>query len=145
MRSGLENVPADYVLATEACQTSRPFGRAPFGMTALVLCCAQRARWPDWRDVGFGPEASRVAQGGLELGVWRPPIKTLFHPLDALLGEEESGVKKYRCIAFGYIYDPGDGDPSGRIVPGTPFEELPDDWVCPECGVGKDMFELVEE
>jgi len=69
----------------------------------------------------------------------------LFHPLDALLGEEESGVKKHRCIACGYIYDPEDGDPSGRIAPGTPFEELPDDWVCPECGVGKDMFEPAEE
>lgn len=67
------------------------------------------------------------------------------HPLDALLGEEESGVKKYRCIACGYIYDPEKGDPDGGIAPGTPFAELPDDWVCPECGVGKDMFEPAEE
>ncbi len=47
---------------------------------------------------------------------------------------------KYRCTVCGYIYDPDVGDPPG-IKPGTPFEELPEDWVCPSCGVGKDMFE----
>jgi len=50
-------------------------------------------------------------------------------------------MKKYECLACGYIYDPGVGDPDSGIAPGTPFEELPDDWLCPECGVGKDMFE----
>ena len=48
---------------------------------------------------------------------------------------------KYECLACGYIYNPEVGDPDSGIAPGTPFEELPDDWVCPECGVGKDMFE----
>ena len=47
---------------------------------------------------------------------------------------------KYRCTVCGYIYDPEVGDPP-RIKPGTSFEELPADWVCPSCGVGKDMFE----
>jgi rubredoxin len=47
---------------------------------------------------------------------------------------------KYRCLACGYIYDPEVGD-APRIKPGTAFEDLPDDWVCPVCGVGKDMFE----
>lgn len=50
---------------------------------------------------------------------------------------------KYECMACGYVYDPQVGDPDGGIAPGTPFEELPDDWVCPECGVSKDMFEPV--
>jgi len=40
-------------------------------------------------------------------------------------------VKKYRCKLCGYIYDPEKGDPDSGIEPGTPFEELPDDWVCP--------------
>lgn len=52
-------------------------------------------------------------------------------------------MKKYECLACGYIYDPEVGDPDSGIAPGTPFEELPDGWLCPECGVGKDMFEEV--
>lgn len=44
---------------------------------------------------------------------------------------------KYRCIACGYIYD--------EDTEGTKFEELPDDWTCPLCGVGKEMFEKIEE
>lgn len=49
-------------------------------------------------------------------------------------------MDKYRCTVCNYIYDPKIGDASQGIKPGTPFEELPDSWVCPECGVGKDMF-----
>ena len=52
-------------------------------------------------------------------------------------------MDKYRCTVCGYIYDPAQGDSSGGIPAGTPFDKLPDDWVCPECGVGKDMFEKV--
>lgn len=51
---------------------------------------------------------------------------------------------KYVCTACGYVYDPAVGDPENGIKPGTPFSDLPDDWVCPECGVGKDMFEPEE-
>ena len=50
-------------------------------------------------------------------------------------------MKKWECIVCGWIYDPEVGDPDGGIAPGTPFEELPDDWECPECGATKDMFE----
>ncbi|MDK2917991.1 MAG: hypothetical protein PWQ37_724 [Candidatus Petromonas sp.] len=53
-------------------------------------------------------------------------------------------MKKYRCIPCGYEYDPAVGDPDNGIEAGTAFEDLPDDWVCPVCGVGKDMFEPVE-
>lgn len=48
--------------------------------------------------------------------------------------------EKYMCEPCGYIYDPMLGDADGEIAPGTPFEELPDDWVCPICGLGKDVF-----
>lgn len=54
-------------------------------------------------------------------------------------------MKKYRCTVCNYIYDPAEGDPDSDIAPGTAFEDLPDDWVCPVCGVGKDMFVPVEE
>ncbi|MFO7830574.1 MAG: rubredoxin [Desulfuromonadaceae bacterium] len=53
-------------------------------------------------------------------------------------------MQKYECTACGYIYDPEKGDPENGIDPGTSFADLPDDWVCPLCGVGKDMFEPVE-
>jgi rubredoxin len=53
-------------------------------------------------------------------------------------------MKKYECTVCGYIYDPAKGDPDYGVEPGTPFEELPDDWVCPECGATKDMFEPIE-
>ncbi len=50
-------------------------------------------------------------------------------------------MKKFLCTACGYIYDPEVGDPDAGIDPGTAFEDLPDDWVCPLCGVGKELFE----
>ncbi len=48
---------------------------------------------------------------------------------------------KYRCTVCGYVYDPEKGDPDSGIKPGTSFEELPEDWVCPVCGAAKDQFE----
>ncbi|AQQ09720.1 Rubredoxin [Sedimentisphaera cyanobacteriorum] len=53
-------------------------------------------------------------------------------------------MQKYECDVCGYIYDPAVGDPDSGIEPGTSFDNLPDDWVCPECGVGKDEFSPVE-
>ncbi|MDD4985396.1 MAG: rubredoxin [Dehalococcoidales bacterium] len=50
-------------------------------------------------------------------------------------------LAKYECTVCGYVYDPELGDPEGDIAPGTPFDELPDDWVCPVCGAGKSDFE----
>ncbi len=50
---------------------------------------------------------------------------------------------KYRCLICGYIYDPELGDPDGGIKPGIPFEQLPDNWVCPVCGAAKSEFEKV--
>ena len=54
-------------------------------------------------------------------------------------------MKKYVCEVCGDIYDPEVGDPDNGIEPGTAFEDLPDDWVCPLCGVGKDEFAPEEE
>ena len=53
-------------------------------------------------------------------------------------------MDKYECLACGWIYDPAEGDPDNDIPPGTSFDSLPDDWVCPACGAGKDQFEKVE-
>ncbi len=50
---------------------------------------------------------------------------------------------KYVCNVCGYVYDPTAGDPDSGVAHGTPFDDLPENWVCPECGVGKDQFEKV--
>jgi rubredoxin len=50
-------------------------------------------------------------------------------------------MSKWECTDCGYIYDPALGDPDGGIAPGTPFEDLPDDWICPDCGAPKSKFE----
>ena len=50
-------------------------------------------------------------------------------------------MQKFKCTVCGYVYDPEKGDPDSGVQPGTAFEDIPDDWVCPECGVGKSDFE----
>ena len=46
-------------------------------------------------------------------------------------------MKKYKCLLCGYVYDPAVGDPDNGVEAGTDFEDLPEDWVCPECGAGR--------
>lgn len=53
-------------------------------------------------------------------------------------------IKKYECEVCAYIYDPELGDPDGGIAPGTAWGDLPEDWVCPLCAVGKEQFRKVE-
>jgi rubredoxin len=57
------------------------------------------------------------------------------------LKKEVGIMQKYKCTVCGYVYDPEKGDPDSGIKPGTPFEELPDNWVCPVCGADKSLFE----
>ena len=58
--------------------------------------------------------------------------------------EEVKPMKRYVCSVCGYLYDPQKGDPENGIKPGTAFEDLPPNWTCPACGVGKDAFEPEE-
>ena len=53
-------------------------------------------------------------------------------------------MQRYACDACSYIYEPLKGDPDNGVAPGTAWEDVPEDWVCPECGVGKDMFSPVD-
>ena len=70
-------------------------------------------------------------------------------PLDnekkEIQGKKENIMKKYECTLCDWIYDPEVGDPDGGIAPGTAFEDIPDDWVCPLCGATKDDFQEVTE
>ena len=53
-------------------------------------------------------------------------------------------MKQYQCQICGYIYDPAAGDPDNHVPPGTAFENLPPEWVCPICGAAKDQFKPVD-
>jgi rubredoxin len=53
----------------------------------------------------------------------------------------QSAMEKWVCVPCGYVYDPEIGDPDGGVAPGTSFEDIPDEWVCPVCGVDKSSFE----
>lgn len=53
-------------------------------------------------------------------------------------------MAKWECRVCGYIYDPEKGDPDNGVNAGTSFEDLPDDWVCPSCGAGKELFDKID-
>lgn len=57
---------------------------------------------------------------------------------------EETQAARWMCESCGYVYDPSEGDPDGGINPGTPFEDIPDDWFCPVCGARKRDFREME-
>ena len=57
------------------------------------------------------------------------------------LYDRRNEMDKYVCSICGYVYDPEAGDPDNGVAPGTAWEDVPEDWVCPLCGVGKDNFE----
>jgi len=59
----------------------------------------------------------------------------------ATTAERNAHMKKYVCTVCGYVYDPEAGDPDQGIAPGTGWEDVPEEYVCPTCGVGKDLFE----
>ena len=58
---------------------------------------------------------------------------------------ETETAQLWICTSCGFIYDPDEGDPDGGIPPGTPFDQIPDDWFCPVCGARKADFEPYEE
>jgi rubredoxin len=54
-------------------------------------------------------------------------------------------ARRYRCLVCSHVYDPAEGDPDSNVAPGTPFADLPEDWVCPECGATKSDFEPMDD
>ena len=69
---------------------------------------------------------------------WKESVLSQAHS-DEMIGERK--MKKWKCSICSYIYDPAKGDPDNGVKPGTAFEEISEDWVCPVCGAGKDVFE----
>ena len=94
---------------------------------------------PGGRWAPFPAGGSYESPGALH---WSPrrPVRA---PDQIVLQEAE--MTKYICTVCDYVYDPAVGDPDSGIEPGTAFADLPDDWVCPECGVEKEDFEALED
>ncbi|MCK5219028.1 rubredoxin [bacterium] len=63
-----------------------------------------------------------------------------FKKITPKTSKEAAIMEKYVCDVCGYVYDPAVGNPDNNIPANTPFSDLPDDWICPECGAGKDQF-----
>ncbi|MBL7131281.1 MAG: flavin reductase [Candidatus Omnitrophica bacterium] len=73
----------------------------------------------------------------------KSPKNAPTHIREGIESKEENKMAKYKCTVCGYIYDLEKGDPDSGVSPGIPFENLPNDWVCPVCGAGKDKFEKI--
>jgi len=73
-------------------------------------------------------------------------IKAIYVSGGAIMENANTAARRlpYECLICGYVYDPSVGDPEHGIAPGTPFDELPADWVCPVCGAPRDMFKKSE-
>lgn len=65
--------------------------------------------------------------------------------IKSIIHKKENTMKKYVCDVCGYVYDPAQGDPDSGIAPGTAFEDIPEDWLCPICGVAKSDFSPAED
>lgn len=72
---------------------------------------------------------------------WGTVTERLNDKTDVKVMAEEKDMRKYVCKVCGWVYDPLEGDPDSGIPPGTSFEDIPDDWTCPACGVEKNYFE----
>ena len=77
-------------------------------------------------------------------GGYSPKTAPTYSKIVDIRKKEVKAMEKYICNVCGYVYDPEKGDPENGIKPGTSFEDLPDDWVCPVCGAGKEEFEKEE-
>ena len=80
----------------------------------------------------------------LYYGVVVPHTRHKVTPSYIVEKKEAPKMVKFKCTVCGYVYDPELGDPDGGIKPGTPFDEIPDDWVCPVCGADKSAFKKEE-
>lgn len=56
-----------------------------------------------------------------------------------------AAYRRYRCRYCSHVYDEAEGDADGGIAPGTRYEDIPDDWICPECGAAKSDYDLIED
>ena len=100
---------------------------------ARIIGTGKPMTYAYYREV-LGGKTPPTAPTYRAAGAAKPPKQT----------KESPNMKKYVCDQCGYVYDPAAGDPDGGIDPGTSFDDLPDDWVCPDCGAPKEEFSPAE-
>ena len=112
------------------CIVNTIFQIVPEPLMVAVSVNKKSLTYPYYRDVKQGRT---------------PRTATTYIEKKTISGQGAKEMKKYKCLMCGYIYDPAVGDPDNGVEANTAFENLPDDWVCPDCGVGKDEFEPAED
>src|SRR4051812_43336629 len=91
------------------------------------------------RDSQARPVGSRAAIGKAN-AAWPTAVEYAARPPAVASAPQTRRSMKYKCEICGHIYDPAEGDPDTGIPPGTPFDKIPDDWTCPDCGATKAEF-----
>lgn len=109
---------------------------------AFVDNCWELIDWNEVVERMHGPSpAAKVADMYEDVTVVAETSRDgLTEAIADAIEEDEEALQRYVCIPCGWIYDPVEGDPDSGIAPGTPFKDIPDDWTCPACGVGKEYF-----
>jgi rubredoxin len=107
---------------------------ARFILSAAMVVCLMAPQYAAQRPRGQEFVEQTLAEPA-KLSTMGVCFQTSLYP------PKEHSMTKYRCTICDYIYDPAAGDPGSGVAPGTPFEELPSDWVCPLCGADTSCFE----
>ena len=117
-------------------------------MLAIEIGKLEKKVKKEWRILIVSFARKERGEGGLRKFLWgcwtiflnwnkKPAPRAYYNTIDFCKG---GVLVVYVCEACGYRYDPALGDPDNGIAPGTKFEDIPEDWVCPLCGLGKDVF-----
>lgn len=78
------------------------------------------------------------------VGQWEFPFRSIIRMIDAAATATATANRTWMCVVCGFIYEEAKGLPEEGIAPGTRWEDIPDTWTCPDCGVTKDDFEMME-
>jgi len=135
-KTGESKVPLvlDYTLA---CLDAKVINKIDVGTHTIFIGNVQEAEvLSDGKPMTY--EFYHKVKGGYS----PKTAPTYSEAVDKEIKKEEKKMDKYVCKVCGYVYDPEKGDPNNGIAPGTKFEDLPDDWVCPVCGARKEDFEM---
>jgi rubredoxin len=115
--------------------------RQPHTMRALTLSGMLDADSNDIVAITDGDSIlPTICAGHTDSVHYAAPPERNGHPFS----QQESRMKKWQCVVCGFIYDEAAGWPDDGIAPGTRWDDVPAEWVCPDCGVGKEDFEMVE-
>jgi flavin reductase (DIM6/NTAB) family NADH-FMN oxidoreductase RutF/rubredoxin len=122
----------DYALAVVECRVVQTLDLGTHTLFVGEVVAA--------RVVREGRPLTYAAYHETKKGKSPPNAPTYQAPPAGEVPARSTPMKSYTCQVCGYVYDPAAGDPANGVAPGTAFEDVPEDWVCPVCGAGKDQF-----